>query len=586
MRRTLHGIILLVIVAFPSSSPLVSAEQSRVRSIAFEGNHAFTDRQLLDRMVLQQHTLYLSAQLSSDVASIERYYHQHGYYFASVGPRVEFSDDSSWATVTIDIEEGEQVRVGTIEIVGNALLTADQILAGFDTQVGAFLDPPILEHDIDRLLSRYARMGRPFATISVDRIILADNSIYLTITLRIDEGAPVTIEEIQITGNASTHANVILRELGIRLHESYDREKVERIPQRLNRLSIFSRVHEPELYVSEKGGGLLIRVEEANANSFDGVLGYAPAPSEGEQGSVTGMVNVAMRNLFGTGRKMQVRWQRDDRSSHEIDFQYVEPWVLDAPVNLAGSFFQRQQDSTYVSRTLFLGADVRATDVWMVGAFVRRQETIPSSTLTQQFIADSRTISTGLSLAYDSRNDHFAPTGGVRYRSEYQIGSKRSHFTSSITSFIPERSTIRRLSLDAETYIETVPRQILAVGLHGRQVTSDGIEVSDHYRFGGTNTIRGYRENQFSGSRIAWTNTEYRFLLARRSFVYGFFDTGYYFLPDDPIRAVSSLQRVTYGYGVGVRLETALGNMGVSFAFGRGDSFGQGKIHIGLVNEF
>jgi len=33
-------------------------------------------------------------------------------------------------------------------------------------------------------------------------------------------------------------------------------------------------------------------------------------------------------------------------------------------------------------------------------------------------------------------------------------------------------------------------------------------------------------------------------------------------------------------------VETGLGNMGVSFALGQGNSFGQGKIHFGLINEF
>jgi outer membrane protein insertion porin family len=35
-----------------------------------------------------------------------------------------------------------------------------------------------------------------------------------------------------------------------------------------------------------------------------------------------------------------------------------------------------------------------------------------------------------------------------------------------------------------------------------------------------------------------------------------------------------------------VRIETGLGIMGVSFALGKGDTFGTAKIHVGLVNEF
>ena len=117
-------------------------------------------------------------------------------------------------------------------------------------------------------------------------------------------------------------------------------------------------------------------------------------------------------------------------------------------------------------------------------------------------------------------------------------------------------------------------------------MTSDNIELGDRYRLGGTTTLRGYRENQFLGSRIAWTNTEYRFLLARRSFFYGFFDTGYYYLPGDDAKAISPLKQFKYGYGIGIRLETSLGNVGVSIALGEGDGIGQAKLHFGLINDF
>jgi outer membrane protein insertion porin family len=106
------------------------------------------------------------------------------------------------------------------------------------------------------------------------------------------------------------------------------------------------------------------------------------------------------------------------------------------------------------------------------------------------------------------------------------------------------------------------------------------------YRFGGATTLRGYRENQFLGSRIAWTNAEYRFILARHSYFFGFFDTGYYFRPADNVSSVPGAESFRYGYGIGIRMDSPLGNIGVSFALGQGDSFSTAKIHIGLLNEF
>ncbi len=189
------------------------------------------------------------------------------------------------------------------------------------------------------------------------------------------------------------------------------------------------------------------------------------------------------------------------------------------------------------------------------------------------------TTSIGADLQFDSRDDLYSPTAGVRYRTDYQYGRKRS------AGPIAD-AAVQHLGLDLEVYLSTFRRQVLAFGAHGRALEGGNIEVADMYRFGGTTTLRGYRENQFLGSRIGWTNTEYRFLLGRRSFFFGFLDTGYYFRPGDATTAAPPSEGFRYGYGIGIRLETSLGNMGVSFALGQGDSFANGKIHFGLINEF
>jgi len=177
------------------------------------------------------------------------------------------------------------------------------------------------------------------------------------------------------------------------------------------------------------------------------------------------------------------------------------------------------------------------------------------------------------------------PTSGVRYRADYHYGRK-SGVAASAAARVEPGGTVRRIGGDLEFYLATFRRQVVGVGLHGREVQTRAVQESDMFRFGGANTLRGYRENQFLGSLVAWTNTEYRFILARRSFVYGFIDTGYFSRPADEVLGLPSSEGFRYGYGIGIRLDTPLGNIGVSFALGQGDSFGTGKVHLGLINEF
>jgi outer membrane protein insertion porin family len=435
-------------------------------------------------------------------------------------------------------------------------------------------------------------MGYPFAECQIDEMTgkEGEEEDSLHITLLINEGKRVTIDEINVVGNKETDPAVVVRETRFASGEVYNPAKVAAIKPRLARLNIFADVSEPEIYMRDQKGGLLIKVREGNTNTFDGVIGYIPGTPSGESGYVTGLASIAMRNLFGTGRKLSFRWQREDRHSQELGIRYVEPWVFNFPANLGGGFFQRQQDTSYVRRVLDFKAELMLSEELSVALLLASESVIPSadsqaSAITRVF--RSTMISYGAELQYDTRDDIYSPISGARYRTDYQYGRKRvSNIPPSLASQVARRVTVQRFSLDLDVYLSTFSRQVLAFGVHGRELRGGQLEEGEMYRFGGMRTLRGYRENQFLGSRVAWSNTEYRFLLARRSFLYGFVDAGYYLRPADEVRGLPRTDAFKYGYGIGLQLETGLGNLGVSFALGQGDSFSNGKIHFGLINEF
>ncbi len=145
---------------------------------------------------------------------------------------------------------------------------------------------------------------------------------------------------------------------------------------------------------------------------------------------------------------------------------------------------------------------------------------------------------------------------------------------------------LQRITASLSVFYELFSRNVLAFSVNGRELRGPFFEVSDLWKLGGNSTVRGYREEQFLASRIAWTNLEYRLLLTRRSYAFLFFDSGYYLREADPERSVQKSEDVIFGYGLGITVETGIGLLGVSFALANGDSFSDGKIHFGIINEF
>ncbi len=566
----------------------MGGDTPRIRAIRFTGERSVGDLQLLDLLALKPGSPFSFGQVAQDSSALLRFYRAKGFYLAEVRPEPPvYSPDSASVDITFRIREGESFRIGRIDIEGAGALAPDAILEKFDTRPGTILSQAVLEADIDALLSRYDRLGYPFTRVEVTAIrpVMRNSNEELDIGMRIDEGQRLTIEEIRVEGNSETKSDVVTRETGIRLHEVYDAEKVAAIRNRLSRMNIFASVSEPELYVGPQGGGLLIRVQEQNTNSFDGILGYAPARVEGESGLLTGMVNISMRNLFGTARKASLQWLQDERDAQEIAVRYLEPWVLGLPVNLSGGLSQRRQDTTYVRRTLDARADLLLTGSLTLGGTLTHETVIPSGITGPLAVSASSTTTSGLVIRYDTRDDPASPTGGIEYQTGYQIGRKKISAPSGAAPG-PGSSTVQRISVDLELYLSPFARQVIAEGIHARGISADVIEAGDLYRFGGTRTLRGYREDQFLGSRISWINSEYRFLLGPRSYVAGFVDGGYYFVPENRSTGSASQQFFKVGYGIGVQMETALGIIGTSFALGEGDSFLEGKVHIGLMNQF
>jgi outer membrane protein insertion porin family len=560
-----------------------------VHSVEFGGNHTLSANQLTATLSTKRGGPFSESVLAGDLERIVDLYKNHAYLHARIDSMLVQRD-----TIPHDVEvhifltEGKPSVVRRIEFDGCQNLTAAELYPGMQLHEGDPFIPSLLEQDVQTLLQQYERKGYPLSKIAVQNVSFVDSAdeMSVTVQLHIDEGKALHISEIHIEGNKTTKDYVIMREARVRENELFRSDLPERIKRRLDHLQLFSSVSLPELYLTEaEQAGLLVRVVEGNQNNFDGVLGYVPSTASGGNGYITGLVNISLRNLFGTGRKLSVRWYQETKSSQETELHYFEPWIASYPVNAQLGFFQRKQDSTFVRMQYDIATELMITEEFSVGISFSQNSVYPTERYDgSKAMAESRTTSWGVSIRYDSRDNPTTPTNGILYSTEYQTGTKQT--LSSDAFPIGSRSTTRRVVFDLLYYLSPFLRQVIATELHLRDFSNDHADVSDLFRLGGATTMRGYQEGQFLGSRLLWTNLEYRFLVASRSFFYGFIDFGYIVQPAFAAMDGKASEQSKVGYGIGVRMDSALGLIGVSIALGEGDTFSTAKIHIRLINEF
>ncbi len=503
------------------------------------------------------------------------------------------SADSQYIAINIWVNEGDPTYINHFNFTGADSEDTLNILPFFDFLEGEIFNKYDLEESISNSLDYYEDSGNPFAKIVINSVYvyfdsLKDESL-ADIYINIKKGEERKIDQIEVTGNSSTKDYVIVRELRLNKGETYSQSKIDELPKRLNRLRFFEPVEQPQFYINGKGEGVLsLKVKEKQTNNFDGIIGYIPGTKENEKGYFTGLVNITMRNLFGTGRAAAVRWQQFDRYSQELELKYLEPWLFGYPFNINGDFYQRKQDTTYIQRKVGGGIEYLATEEISASVIISTEQVIPTKKENPVFtVFNSSELTTGLNLKFDNRDDPYSPTEGFLFLASYSFSRKKIFGPRAfITPEIETNVNLQRWTSDVSGYYQIFSKQVIALGLHGKELRGSFFEDSDLFRLGGTNTLRGYREDQFLGSIIGWGNLEYRLLLTRRTFAFLFFDAGYYYRKPEPSRNILKQEGFKKGYGVGLDIETGVGVLGVSFALAAGDSFSDGKIHFGIVNEF
>lgn len=584
-------LLLLNIAALLSFGPSAFGQVlTKVSTISFSGNDFFTARELLGFMSTKEKSNFTPQQFELDLKNIIVNYQRAGYINCLVNPLPnEYNFDSTEVSLKINVTEGTRVTIGQIIFEGNKLYNTPYLKEFMATKVGKVLDAQTLNNDLTEILNLYEQKGYTFASINIENIDEyneGDNS-KLRIKIKVDENELVKIENIIIEGNTSTNDDVIIREIKLNDDNTISKENLLDIRQRLENLGYFESVDQPKILKYKNSTVLQIRVKEGNTNTFDGVIGYVPPSQNEESGYFTGLVNLSLRNLFGTGRRVEAKFQKEIKATQELELRYLEPWLLGYPVNVNLGFLQRVEDSLYIKRELGMKTEAMLSKRFSLSLLFNFERVIPTESNTFLNIFDSRLLATGLELKYDSRDYVYNPLSGILYRTSYSVGQKKIYNASSFPNLnLQSDFTVQRGMIDLDFYYSFFKRQSSLISLHGVEIRSPRYEPADLYRFGGIRSVRGYRDGQFLASRAGWSNIEMRYSLTRRSFLFGFYDFGYYLTPDDQVTGLSRQEGFIYGYGLGVRIETALGMFGVSYALGRGDSILEGKVHFGLVNDF
>jgi outer membrane protein insertion porin family len=336
-----------------------------VKTINFVGNHAYSSYRLKDEVktvetgllaFLQTANIYDPDRLEADRELLRRFYLKHGYIDVRIVSAVgEFDPAQQGFIITFTIEEGEQYRIGTVEVRSKIPALSPRLLEPrLRMSSGDVYNAEAIEKSVEDMTVEASRQGFAFASVrpGADR-----NSQARTINLffTVEEGQRTYIERINIRGNSKTRDYVVRREFDVAEGDAYNRALINRAERRLKNLNYFKTVK----ITTEPGSApdrvvLNVDVEDQSTGEISLSGGYSTSDGALAEASI------GERNLFGLGlaSKLSVQYGQHSKGA---TFSFVEPYFLGYRLALGMDVYGRQQLPTnFISyQTDTLGAGVR-----------------------------------------------------------------------------------------------------------------------------------------------------------------------------------------------------------------------------------
>lgn len=555
-----------------------------VGTLRFRGAKAFPERTLKGQIETEEASWYSGISesgaykrdaLKTDLLKLESYYHDNGYIKVKVfDPEVEVDKEKRKIYVTLPISEGNQYRVGSVEVVGDDVYTSEELMEKIKLKTGDVFNRGQFRQDIFDITEMYSRKGYAFANV-IPALESHEDARTVDVKIHTQKGRKVYLGRIQIAGNDATRDKVIRREFRLHEGELFDSEKLRRTRQRINNLGFFESVEIEQRSRQEDLLDIEVKVAERNTGQISMAVGYSSLENLLLQGQVK------WSNLLGRGQELSLSI---DTSSRRTDYtvSFTEPAVFDRELSAGFEAYNNTfQYDAYESRTA--GGSVKtgkSLGEYLYGRIGYRfeqnevtiidRETAGSYLLAQEGKFDAGSIFP--SLTYDTRNDPFSPSSGQKLLGSADLAGLGG--TGRYYRLIGEYSGYKSLPFNTTGMF------------HVKIGRADGYEeqtlpITQRFFLGGPRTLRGFTirdigpkdENgeAIGGEALLQFNTELQYHFSRyfRGFV--FYDRGNVYGKDDKMNNTTDkfydLEQMRHSWGFGVHFFSPVGPISLAYGF-------------------
>ncbi len=463
----------------------------------------------------------------------------------------------------------ERFTIKEIRFVNNKNYSSEKLLYTSDIKTGAYFSSASIYNGIKNILKLYENNGYPFCNISIDTIYTKKTDVF--ITLLVEENLNFFFNKISIKGNKATKRKTIMREILIKDKMPFSEKLINKSIINLERTGFFEEVNKPQIsaHSHRRWIDVCFNVKEKKTVEAQGILGYVKS-EDSLINPWTGSGNFRAVNILGTGREGALDFKYENLYNM-LNLSYKEPWIFNKNFDAYLSLKILIEKLDYSSIETFLKLTWRVNNSWNFSAIAQKSD------LTKTDIGIlSKSYGGGGSLTWYSSNYKNSQTIGDKIETSVVLHSKnKQNKTYKEYTYTTRYQKTSPLNKKFATYWDINTQNIISP----QQI----LLRYEKIRLGGTRTIRGYTENQFSARHAFWSRAELRFLLNKKSSLHLFSDQGFIsWNTKDTNNKITIQNKTLWGYGIGFSVPSHIGNIGVDIGANKETNFKAIKIHANI----
>ena len=523
----------------------------------------------------------------ADLKRMQAFYRDRGFPDARVASfDVALNDAQDKVSITVNIEEGQPIRVSGIELEGFDVLMEDdrrRLQETLGVQVNAPLDRQGARAARERALNELRDRGYPYSDVMVVEEEIGPRERRLV--FRATPGMLARFGEIQVEGQMSVDQTVVLRQLTFKPGDLFSRREMRESQRKLYALELFEFVNvESREDQTPNAPEVPIRVTVAEGKHQKVTFGAGYGTEE----HARARIRWDHANLFGGARHggFEGKWSSLDRG---VRMEYREPYFLSShlSLNFDGQAWQAAEpvySLNSVGGRVTLRHQANAQNVWSLSFSNEHQRSFVTAEALEDFSLRDELIALGL----DPRDGESVGTLSAltleasRNTANNLLDARTGYvLTGRIEQagrFLPGAFNYWSMSGEARHYLPLGSRGVIANRIRLATIDAAGdvernVPFYKRYFLGGSSSIRGWGRFEvgptsgfglpLGGHSVLEGSSEFRLPLWGKVGGVVFVDYGNVW--SDPWDI--NIGDLRYAVGPGLRYLTPIGPMRVDFGY-------------------